>query len=442
MNNELIKSQRTRFFHRIPFSDGLGPLSPRCVAILLALSYLLWGPVSTNSDIVSAGLAYGALAVIATLVLLVVLQGVVLERRVSVHVLPPETRITSETSARLVLHLPNLRILPLTHLDLLIDFEHPVPSPSLVRVTGLAHSDRRVHLDLTFPHRGSWFIRGVRCKLEDIAGIAHHSWHCSQETSVVIAPPATTETNLPILSSAQRPGDLVIDTLNRQGDPFDIKPYHPSDGLKKIVWKSFAKRGELLSRHPEASMTPEGYVVMLVLAGPSDDDVCARALAYTRDLSELKLDMVVGCQGGRSYVPASTPEAAEDLLINAVWESARASLDELRADTTALLDHCRKTTRGIKVVKILIFCSGGRLSTAEESRKIADLAGWLSTQDISPVFCLTSPTTSSKAVGSERSSLIRDWFVLSDSKGVLISSPATYHDFLSECLQKQWEVFV
>jgi hypothetical protein len=244
------------------------------------------------------------------------------------------------------------------------------------------------------------------------------------------------------LSSTQRPGDLVIDTLNRQGDPFDIKPYHPSDGLKKIVWKAFAKRGELLSRHPEASMTPEGYVVILVLAGPLDDDVCARALAYTRTLDELKLDIVVGCQGGRSYIPASTPEAAEELLIDAVWESARASLHELRADTMALLDHCRETTRGIKVSKVLIFCSGDRLSNAAEARTVGDLASWMSSQEISPVFCLTSPTTSKKSADAGRASLVTGWFVLPDNKGASNSSPATYHDFLSGCLQKQWEVFV
>jgi hypothetical protein len=189
-------------------------------------------------------------------------------------------------------------------------------------------------------------------------------------------------------------------------------------------------------------MTPEGYVVILVLAGPSDDHVCSRALAYTRSLHELKLDIVVGCQGGRSFVPASAPEAAEELLIDAVWESADASLDELRADAMALLDYCHETTRGIKVSKVLVFCSGDRLSNAVESRKIADLAGWLNTQDISPVFCLTAPTASQKASSTQKTSLVTQWFMLPDRKNAPKLSPTTYHDFLSGCLQKQWEVFV
>ncbi len=442
MNGELKKSYLERFFHRVPGARGLGPLAPRSVILLLILLYLLLGPVSANSDIVAAGLTYGALTVITTLVLLVVIQGIILERGVSVQVLPPEARITSEISARIVLHLPNLRILPLSHLDLLIDFEHPLPAPTLVRVTGFSRSDRRVPLDVTFPHRGQWVIRGVRCKLEDIAGLAQYSWNCAQETSAVVVPPITTETNLPILSSTQRPGDLVIDTLNRQGDPFDIKPYHPSDGVKKIVWKAFAKRGELLSRHPEASMTPEGYVVILVLAGPSDDDVCSRALAYTRSLHELKLDIVVGCQGGRSYMPASTPETAEELLIDAVWGSANSSLDELQADTMALLDFCHETTKGIKVGKILIFCSGDRLSNAAESRTIATLAAWLNTQGVSPVFCLTSPSISEQVGGTTRPSRVFKLFTLPERESMPSLSAATYHDFLSGCLQKQWEVFV
>jgi uncharacterized protein (DUF58 family) len=442
MNYQLYTSKVTGVIHRIARFQGLGPLSPRSVIILLTLLYLLVGPINNSSDIVSAGLAYGGLTVIATLVSLVVIHGIILQRGTSVHVLPPEIHVVSQTSARIVLHLPELRILPLTHLDLLVDFEHPLPVPKVVRVTGMSRGTRRVHLDVTFPHRGSWLIRGVRCKLEDIAGLAHHSWHCAQETSVVVAPPMTSEAHLPILSSTQRPGDLVIDNVNRQGDPFEIKAYHPSDGVKKIVWKAFAKRGELLSRHPEASMTPEGYVVILVLAGPSDDEVCSRALAYVRSLDELKLDIVVGCQGGRGEIPASTPGAAETLLIDAVWESARDSQEELVADTTALLDYCHKTTLGIKVSKILIFCSGNRLSDQAEARKISEIAAWLDTQGIAPVFCLTPPPALRATNARQRASLAARWFMLQDTTDTNSNSPSAYHDFLSGCLHKQWEVFV
>jgi hypothetical protein len=392
---------------------------------------------------VSAGLAYGGLTVITSLAALVIIQGIVLQRRMSVEVLPPEASVISGNSTRIVLHLPNLRILPLTHLDLLINFEHPLPTPRALRITGLSREARRIHLDITFPHRGSWLIRGVHCELSDIAGCAHHSWDFVQETTVVVAPSTSSETDLPILSSTQRPGDLVIDNINRQGDPFDIKAYHPSDGVKKIVWKAFAKRGELLSRHPEACMTPEGYVVMLVLAGPDDDNVCSRALAYVRSLDELKLDIVVGCQGGRGETPASTPEAAETLLIDSVWDSARDSLEDLRADTMRLLDHCHETTQGTKIGKVLVFCSGDRLSKQAEAHKISELATWLDNQGITPVFCLTSPSASQLTKDQRRDSLFTSWFLLrDDTSKSLAASPGAYHDFLSGCLHKQWEVFV
>lgn len=428
--------------HRPPRFQGLGPLSLRCVLILCCLLYLLVGPVNTSSDIVSAGLTYGSLTLITTIVLLVVTQGAILARRVSLEVLPPQDNIVSGTPTRIVLRLPALRVLPLTHLDLSVEFDHPLPTPLVVRLVGASPSDRRVHIDVVFPHRGTWSVQAIRCQLGDIAGMAQYSWRYNQECSIIVAPPVATETDLPILSSAQRPGDLVIDTLNRQGDPFDIKAYHPSDGVKRIVWKAFAKRGELLSRHPEASMTPEGYVVILVLARPSDDDLCSRTLAYVRSLDELKLDVVVGCQGGRDATPARTPDASRSLLIETVWESAHHAPEHLHADAVALLDHCRKTAQGITIGKLLIFCSGDRLNDDVEAQKISNLAAWLASQGITPVFCLTPPSISRAPHARSKQTFLKQWFTIPDPTSTFSHSNEAYHRFLSGCLSKQWEVFV
>lgn len=433
------------------------PLSGRAVVIVLATVYLLIGPAGGSSDIIAAGLASGALVLISILTLVVALHGRILERALTVTALPPTEPLTSQTPAQIVVHLSPLRILPFTYLDLRVQFAHPLSTPTALRVRGVRRRERREVLQLTFPHRGSWEIHGVECTLRDLAGLVRHRWSYDQESGVTVTPPTVADTTLPIISSTQRPGDLLVDLNNRQGDPFDIKAYHPADGIKKIVWKAFAKRGELLSRHPEASMTPEGYVVVMVLADQHDDTLCGHALAYLRSLAELKLDMSCGCQGGRTQPAATTPAQAEELLIDSVWDAAGATLDSLRADTTALLDHCRAAAPGIQVARLVIFCAPTRLQTAATSTMIMQLCEWIAAQGITPVFCMPKELhPGAHGVRPPLPSRLQRWFTmpapppLSATTGASAALGAHTHQgsedtelyaqFLTTCMQRQWEV--
>lgn len=206
---------------------------------------------------------------------------------------------------RVILSIEGARILPFFSLDIALQFEHEGASPALVRVSGFARGERHAHLDIVFPHRGSWDIHTIQCALRDVTGLSHYTWRIPLTTAITVAPPSASDSRLPVLSSTQRPGEMMIDIFNRQGEPFDIKSYHPSDGVKKIVWKAFAKRGELLSRHPEASMTPEGFVVMLVIAGCEGDPACAQAIAYTHSLSQLNLEIIASCEGANGPISSA-----------------------------------------------------------------------------------------------------------------------------------------
>jgi hypothetical protein len=242
------------------------------------------------------------------------------------------------------------------------------------------------------------------------------------------------------LSSSQRPGELVVDNFNKQGDPFDIKPYHPSDGMKRIIWKAFAKRGELLSRHPEASMTPEGYVVIFVLAGPKDDAVCSKVIAYVRMLTEMKLDVVVGCEGisGRSL--ATSPESTEKLLVDSVWNTYESSPESVQADMTALLDYCTQTARSAVIQKLILFSSGERIVHHESLTR--QLGTWLNSRSISPVFCLTPPSSLMKEQPNSLVLKVSSLFVIPETSATEKVSTDRYRAFLSGCARQQWEVYV
>ena len=321
-------------------------------------------------------------------------------------------------------------------------FERPGASAALVRVSGFADGDRRVHVDLTFPHRGEWDIRGIECTLRDVTGLTRFSWSIAQQTAVTIAPVPTHDSNLPVLSSTQRPGEMMVDIFNRQGEPFEIKSYHPSDGVKKIVWKAFAKRGELLSRHPEASMTPEGFVVIFTIAGKEGDRACAQVVAYAESLARLNLEIIASCEGANGRSAARSPEALRELLIDSVWDASPDKAGHLQQDAAELLDYCGRLTPSIKVSKLLLFISAERLALAGQAKQIEELAAWLSAQGITPVFCLTQPSAIVTLGASTKLDKLSRLLIAPAHDMSSDASVRSYQTFLASCLQRQWEVHV
>ena len=418
------------------------PLTIQSTTLLLLALYLLAGPVKGSSDIVSAALALGLLAVVALVTTLVLLQGLHFRSRSLLEITTPASASFSNEGVRLILTVSPARILPGFYLECSLDFAQEGTSPTALRISGASRFERKHHLDILFPHRGSWEIRGLRCHLRDSSGLAQFSWTIPQQNAIVIAPPRVRDSHLPLLSSTQRPGDLVTDAFNRQGDPFDIKPYHPSDGVKKIVWKAFAKSGELLSRHPEASMTPEGFVTIVVLARPEDDDLCGKVTAYVRALKELQLDVVVGCEGAGSRDVATDASSCQELLIDSVWDAEHSTATSIIADTQSILDYCTQSRLKITVRKMIIFVSGARVADTEQAKRIEALAQWLETCGIEPVFCLSEPGS----LATEQSTGLRErafsLFVAPPIDTRHVTSATHYRAFLSQCLAKQWEVFV
>ena len=419
---------------------GLGPLTTRSVVIMLFILYLLLGPVSSSTDIIAAALAYGLLALIGIFTTIIVAQGALLQRSLALEVVAPSGESYVGSPARVAIIISPTWVLPLTYLDISLKSPHADLPRSAIRVTGTGRSERRLVLELPMPHRGNWDISGVQLELRDVVGLSRFIWQEELSASIIVTPPVMHETNLPLVSSTQRPGDMVTDMLNRQGDPFDIKAYHPSDGIKKIIWKTFAKRGELLSRHPEASMTPEGFVVMLVLARPEDDQVCARALAYAISLKELKLDIVMSCEGARGRTPASEIARCKELLIDSVWDAKALNGSSIQLDATELLDLCCNQMLGIRVRKLIIFCSGARTADPLAGAQILQLATWLSTQGIEPIFCLTPPSTLINSTQRPIMQRLGTLFVAGETTKTAPVVAANYQRFLADCLSRQWEV--
>lgn len=189
-------------------------------------------------------------------------------------------------------------------------------------------------------------------------------------------------------------------------------------------------------------MTPEGFVVMLVVAGTEGDAACSQAIAYTESLARLNLQIIASCEGARGRSPAHSPEALKELLIDSVWDANPGEPHHLKRDAMTLLDYCAQLTPGVTVSKLLIFTSAERVAQPEHGAALHQLAGWLSNQGIAPIFCLTAPQTLFTHERRERLPRLLNLLVAPESARSTGVSAEAYNTFLSSCLHKQWEVHV
>ena len=418
------------------------PFTLQTGLFLAFTSYLLLSPVPLSSDIVSASLAYGLLTLASLISIITLVHGLRIKRRLSVDLIPPDQEIYPGRDVLCVLRVSPLTLLPGTFLECRLEFAHPRVTPSAVRLFGSFSEPRPAPLSLTFPHRGNWHVAAIRCFLGDSTGFVRLTWTIPMQSSIIVAPPIAPNTNLPLISSTQRPDDHVPDTVHRYGDPFDIKPYHPTDGIKKIVWKAFAKSGELLSRHPEPAMTPEGFVAVCVLAKPDDDELCGKAISYITALKELTLEVLVGCEGHSDRELAKDPSATQTLLIDSVWDSVQSTRDSLKADLQAIIDESSESTSRVALRSMVLFCSGSRLADNAQVESVAQLAQWLSNQGIEPVFFLTEPTSVNAVSSPPLPQRARALLIEPNAPSSIPCSPEQYQRFLSTCLAQQWRVFV
>lgn len=407
-----------------------GIFTARGLALIGLMVYFLILPVSKEFDVVAAVIAWLILFAVATLALGTAIQGMRLRRSKLASLLPPtadrgEPTVERQSSGQPVEYLLRLErnsIFPCY--SLLI-------TPTLLRgalalpsyyTSGTSTKPAFAKNSVIFPHRGVWEAEKIRFELSDRLGLSSFLWEIHESRSFKIFPPSRADSSLPILTSSNKSGDLISDIDERRGEPFDLKPYHPADGAKKIVWKVYAKTRNLLSRHPEAAMTPEGQLVIFVLAGKREDFVCSAALAYINKVADLGVDVLVGCEGWSKMTesaPAQNYNQVADLLIDAVWATDETTPATIEKDLDLLLEGAASALGSSKIERVLIFTSEERLhmdnANAVLGEKLAQLGQ-------APVYAIAQQQTSRGEIP------------------VIGKSAQQVRQFFSLCSQHGWEV--
>lgn len=317
--------------------------SIRGCCLLLLICYLLLIPVRFEFDIVATVIVACLGALTSLLGLGVFLLGLKNYRDLTISSgIPASIPVFSKVETTLCFTISGLTLLPFFRVLYRIEFESEDLDPLTLSVTGTGSiAQTRMYVPVTFPHRGNWRIKKCTWMIRDDFDLWYFrkSDEFEELHSVIpVAPTLGFDAQPPIISSCLRDGDAISDIQEPRGDYYDLKTYHPSDGMRKIVWKIFARSGELLSRHPEKTMTPEGKVLLIVCARSAHDGAARLAVNYCRQICDAGLECSSVTLGMAGHSPAKNPDDLEKLLVETAWRSNEHNednVDELLDTLTA-----------------------------------------------------------------------------------------------------------
>jgi hypothetical protein len=188
---------------------------------------------------------------------------------------------------------------PFFALKIVRTFEHSGAKSSVHIVKGSVGESGARHLidSVSFSHRGNWVISSIVLTIQDVFGLVSFSWEIPVNYAIEISAPEIPIEPLPIVAASARAGEELSLTQLRSGDLYDLRQYDPSDGTRRILWKTYAKRRELIVRRPEPAIIPEGEVAVFLVAGSNEDFVVGGFVSYLRLLERQDVTILFGTDG-------------------------------------------------------------------------------------------------------------------------------------------------
>lgn len=97
-----------------------------------------------------------------------------------------------------------------------------------------------------------------------------------------------------------------------EGDLLDLRPYAPGDPIRQVLWKVYARTGELIVRTPERALSPVRDTLAYLVASEGDEAAAglARVLAQAAGVDGT---FTLGADGVRAT--AGTPQQALELVL-------------------------------------------------------------------------------------------------------------------------------
>lgn len=407
------------------------------LAILALLLFI--GPATQESDIIASVLSFAFAAVLILLPVLTVAQGLRLKKTLGATLVAPDASNSALVAGRpseLLLNVSGISLLPFYSLRIELCFNNPNVTGPEHRLLGGSPVSRKLPHNAIFPHRGIWKVEEFSIRLEDKLGLSYLSWilPTQEQQLFVVAPAPATPQHLPPLSSSERPGDLLSDSKQKLGDPFDLKRYHPSDGIRKVAWKIFARTGELITRHPEPSMTPEGLHIVYIVCDPEDDYCASVALHHCRSIEDLGLKIIAGCDGALDSPTAHSSDEVEAMLIRSVWNS------ELKQESfTAFIARAKVELGQSQLSRVLVLVPEGSLREDHIIEHVQQIGTQLEQLAAKPVFAIIKKSEFHAINVDESRNALNRWFLqnTSENKTQVLVRPSVITQL---CSSRSWEL--
>jgi hypothetical protein len=164
--------------------------------------------------------------------------------------------------------------------------------------------------------RGRWSEVDRDFSVESVFGLARVTFRHRESRAVEVAPWSGPAFELPDLQAVTT-GEAVSHPRGmRSGDRVDMRPYAAGDPPRWLLWKVYARTGELMVRTPEAAGDPRvRWALYLINAG--EDEAAAGVAAELIHRRRLGAEWAFGCDA------APGPIESRDEALRAIEASAR-----------------------------------------------------------------------------------------------------------------------
>lgn len=170
---------------------------------------------------------------------------------------------------------------------------------------------RRLHEESTPARRGLYDTVVRRIEVGDPFGLARCAFRVIDPRSVRALPSVGALKRVEVVRTLS-PGDEISNPKGGpDGERADMRAYAPGDPIKFILWKVFARTGDLVLRAPERAFSPAKQTTAYLVAGKGDEAAAgvARLLVETHSLGS---KWVLGADG--SDDDARAPIQAMELI--------------------------------------------------------------------------------------------------------------------------------
>lgn len=282
------------------------PLTPLGLVVAAAGAVTFFAFARPHADYALSLAALLAMGLVALSGVVVVVGALLIARRL--RRLPesgPPVLFEAARGYARGLHLPRWRSLPL------LEVSWGWAEPEGFEVT-LVREGPEVVEEVTSPTRARFERVVRRFVVEDGFGLAQVVLRHVERRPLRVSPCVGRLDHAPVLQSLSAGDDLPHPRGRAEGDRVDMRRYSAGDPLRLVLWKVFARTGQLMVRTPERALAPSVRVVAYLVAAPGDE-AAAAAARWAVERGLLGADWRFGADGGLGT--AADPGAALELIM-------------------------------------------------------------------------------------------------------------------------------